>query len=69
MGKHFLKSKTIWGAIISSLVLISMYVSNPKTPDMEYFVLTGLLSNIGVIWGRFTAKDKVYVRKKNGNTI
>ena len=62
--KHWTKSRTIWAAIVSSIVLVGMFIANPKAADIQYFVATGLLSNVGVIWGRLVASHKL--RGKNG---
>ncbi len=56
--KPFWLSKTIWGAVSSTLALVILLVVSHRIED-RYFALMGIFSNIGVIWGRITAKHKL----------
>ncbi len=69
--KHALKSKTVWGSIISLGAYIIMFLTS-KNPNDKYFALTGLLtlggSTLSII-GRVTAKDAIYFLPKKKKKV
>ena len=66
MEKHLLKSKTIWGSLISLLSFIIVFFT-VHDADGKYFAVSGALSSIVSIYGRLKAKEKLYVKKKKSN--
>ncbi len=62
-SKHFLKSKTIWGSLISLISFIFLFFIS-KTAQDRYFAITGAIGAIGSIYGRLVAKEKLHVKSK-----
>jgi len=72
--KHFIQSKTIQASIISLISSLVLYGTSHSAND-KYFAITTALSSLLAIYGRLTAKHKLYYSKKhlekdrnNGNT-
>lgn len=61
--KHFLKSKTIWGSLISLISFIILFFVS-KTAQDKYFAISGAIGSIGAIYGRLVAKERLHVFKK-----
>lgn len=59
--KHYLKSKTIWGAIVAALPAFIPLLGSESVATIET-IGTSLLSLIGAglaVYGRIKAKDKL----------
>jgi len=63
MEKHWLKSKTIWGSLISLVSFIILFTVS-KTAQDKYFAISGAISSLVSIYGRITAKHKLVFRSK-----
>jgi len=61
--KHALKSKGIWGGLIGALSSIILFFVS-KTAQDKYFALTTFFSSVLAIYGRWTAKHKLYFRRQ-----
>jgi len=61
--KHALKSKGINGSIIAILSSLVMLIFS-KDPSTKLIALTNLFGGILALYGRWTAKDKLYIRRK-----
>ena len=61
--KHLLKSKTIWGSLISLLSFIIVFIT-VHDADGKYFAISGAISSAVSIYGRIKAKETLYVKKK-----
>ena len=62
--KHVLKSKTVWGGLITIITAVVLFATAKSSSD-KYFALNLLFSGVLTIYGRLKAEHKLYFRRKN----
>jgi len=69
--KHFLKSTTIHGAIINiiSILIVLASIHKHGDPYIEAGLISALLSNGIVAYGRFKAKERLTVKPKGRKNV
>jgi hypothetical protein len=64
MEKSFVKSKTIWGAVISAVSFVVMGIAGRHNPETLATATTGFLSSLLAVYGRIKARHTLVVKEK-----